>query len=211
MAIIPFTVAWMYQNREEILETRYDYYADEEIEADLSQSIARDLVNFMYGKRNNFRSILCENQKVWGVSVRSPLLAGVGPARSDVAMSLAGTYEDESLTDQITYRIYQRSHNVLNSPIQNSNEMSGLPAGAINCNLIDEQFIDVVNTSLEDWQPLTIALSSATVTLAVRHKPAATPVDWFDAEVVECANMVGSNLTRRGNRAQRGPDTKPPV
>lgn len=209
MATIPFTVSWMYQVNEEILETRYDYIADEVVEADLSQAVCRDLAAYMYGKRNEFASILPTDCRVWGVSVRSPLWLNVGPARDDRQMSVPGSYAGLSLTDQITYRIYQYSHDVLNSPIRNSNEMSGVPVSAINCNLLEEAFIDVVNGTLDDWQPMAISLSAANVTLAVRHKPAGTPVDWFTCESRSCANMVGSNLTRRGNRAQRGPDTKP--
>jgi len=199
----------MYQANEEILETRYDYIADEVVEADKSQDVSRDLCAYMYGKRTNFASILPTDCKIFNVSVRSRLWQDVGPARCDQHMSILGTYAGVSLTDQITYRIYQHARNVLDLPINNSCEMSGLPVSAINCNLIEEAFIDVVNGSLDDWMPLTIALSAADVFLAVRHKPGATPVDWFEAESRNVANMVGSNLTRRGNRAQQGPKTNP--
>lgn len=209
MAIIPFQLTWMYQVNEEILETEYEYTADETIEADTSQTIVEDLADWAYGKRSDFAAILPTDCKVWGVSAKSPNWFGAGPARCDRHTNLSGTYAGVSLTDQITYRIYQHSHNSLSKPIRNSCEMSGVPVSAIDCNLLVEAFVNAVNAKLPDFMPLSIALSSATVTLAVRNKIGAAEPVWYPAESVNVTDMVGSNITRRGNRSQRGPDTKP--
>jgi len=211
MAIIPFELTWMYQANEEILETRFEFIADETIEADTSQLICEDLADWAYLQRGSLAAILPTDCIVWGVSARSPNWFGAGPARCDRHCKVAGTYSGVSLTDQITYRIYQTAHNSLAKPIKNSCEMSGLPVSAVDCNLISQDFIDAVTDEIPTLMPLTLALSAANLTLAVRNKIGAADPVWYPAESVYVADMVGSNITRRGNRSQRGPDTKPDV
>jgi len=202
MAIIPLRLTWMYQANEEILETAYEYFADEVVEADTAQLICDDLANWAWGKRTNFAAILATDCKIWGVSASSPNFLGAGPARRTRAMAVPGTATGSSATDQCTFRIFQHAHNGLSKPIRNSCEISGMPTSAIDCALITSAWVAIVNGQLDNIMPLTIGLSSALVTLAVRNELGGGDPVYYPCESRNCGDIVGSNITRRGNRPQ---------
>lgn len=203
MPTLPVKVTWLYKSQEEFLETSYWYRADDVIiEADLSQRLCVDLANFLVSKADNWENILADDAAIYAVTVSSPNIFDVGPARYGVPLKVPGIFGENALSDLITLRMYQLGLDSSNKPIKNGNILSGLPKSAVNCNLIDPDYRTAALAVMAQVMPLTISLSTAPVELAIRHEPAGESPVWFPAQSVDVSGIVGTDVTRRGNRSQ---------
>lgn len=199
---LPLELTWLYQANEEILETSYWYYRDVDIEANTAQLLCVDLASWALGKAGNFANIFPTNCKLWGVSARSPIFFNAGPARYDIPLSNLGQVDDYAATDQVTMRVDLIGQNADEEPIKNGLILSGVPLESINCNLISSTQQTLVNNELANFMPFTIALSSGTVTLGIRHAPIGGAVTFYPCTSRSLNSMLGTDITRRGNRPQ---------
>lgn len=194
-----------YRAAEEVLTTSPLYVIDTGVEEDDDCVVGcREIADRL---RTTFlaagANALAEFAYWMGVRVRTGVYLAKGPAFYSHVLNVDGADDfGPVVSDQITYRVNLRGRTELGDPVNNYLVMSGLPTSAIDCNTLQQAAFDELTDSWRNMLPLQFATTIGLAVLSVRANRGGGVFTLHPVETIAISGVVGSSITRRGNRSQ---------
>jgi hypothetical protein len=199
----PYKITWSYQHDEEILESSIWYFDElsEDIEpADLT-NVSSSIITEMANELDDKMPAGLINH---GVSIYTPAIDGIGPARFINAENTVFNGDgDVEFCDSIVLNVQLSGENAAGEPVTGGMRLSVVPKGIVNRNQLTATWCDDMASSLNVVFPQAISTSGADWLRCIRHVKTGQDPEYVYPVTLTCSNRVGSNLTRVGNRPQR--------